>query len=371
MRTLILNRPVIAVAGSSGKTTTKEMIASILSRRWLIFKSAGNHNNRHATARHMKMIRPAHRAVVLEFGMSYSGHLTKHCRMIKPNMAVVTMVGNAHIGNFGGSLDRLIRAKSEIISHMQPSGTLFLNADDANSRQMHTAGFKGKIVKVSLNGHGDYNANRIHYTRTGMSFSCMVDGVEHVFRIPVYGRHNVYNALFAIAVARQLGFSPEDIRRGLKNYRNPGRRLMVYRPGQGVKVIDDTFNANPLAVKAAIDVLSHAGGGRNIAVLGSMLELGRQSPEGHRQVGRYVARRRVDYLYTFGQKAKQISDAAVASGFSGSRARHFVSREALHRELIGKIGPRTTVLIKGSNEMRMIETVRFLRRSVKRRPGSE
>ncbi|HEX3010495.1 MAG TPA: Mur ligase family protein, partial [Syntrophomonadaceae bacterium] len=207
-------RPVIAVAGSSGKTTTKEMIASILRQEWKIFKSPGNRNNRRDIRGHLKRIKPYHRAIVLEFGMSARGHLTRSCQIIKPNMAVITMVGTSHIGNFGGALTNLAHAKSELIMHMHQNGILFLNADDRNSKLLGCRSFRGRIIRVGIENEADYRASQVDYTANGMSFQVRLNGRIHRFYIPIFGRHNVYNALFAIALAHVLGFNPETIKTG-------------------------------------------------------------------------------------------------------------------------------------------------------------
>jgi len=355
-----LNRPVIAIAGSSGKTTTKEMLASILSTRWKIYKSAGNQNNRHAMLHHRRAIKSYHQAVVLEFGMSFPGHLRRQCQIIRPNMAVITMVGSAHIGNCGG-LEGLIRAKSEIIRHMDPHGTLFLNADDENSQRLLTRGFKGRILRIGIAKEADYRAYDIRYTKGGMGFKINLGGKPHDFFIPIYGRHNVYNALFAAAAAHELGFGVQDIKNGLQNYHRPSRRLVIYRPGRRIKIIDDTFNANPHSVKAAVDVLQEIGGENNIAVLGDMAELGRLSTWGHKTVGRYLVKKQVNRLFTFGRLAGIIKEAAIEAGFPRSKAEHFTKRERMHRRLLTFIKPGTTVLVKGSNTARMNLTVRYLR----------
>lgn len=365
---LVLKRPVIAIAGSSGKTTTKEMLASILSTRWRIYKSAGNQNNRHAMLRHRRAIRPYHQAVVLEFGMSFPGHLRRQCQIIQPNIAVITMVGSAHIGNCGG-LDGLIRAKSEIIRYMNPNGTLFLNADDENSQRLSVRGFKGRVLRIGIVKEADYRAYDIHYTKGGMVFKINLGGKPHEFFIPIYGRHNVYNALFAAAVAHELGFSVQDIKNGLQNYHRPSRRLIIYRPGQRIKIIDDTFNANPHSVIAAVDVLQEIGSDNNIVVLGDMAELGRLSVWGHKTVGRYLVKKRINRLFTFGRRAAIIKEAAIEAGFPRNKAEHFVKRDRLHRRLLTFIKPGTTVLVKGSNAARMNQTVRYLRNRLSVKPG--
>jgi UDP-N-acetylmuramoyl-tripeptide--D-alanyl-D-alanine ligase len=357
----VLKRPVIAVTGSSGKTTTKEMIASILKRRWKIYKSAGNQNSRGNLIHHAKKINPSHRAIVLEYGMSAQGHLTRSCKIIQPNMAVITMIGTAHIGNLGGSLENLIRAKSEIILNMKQSGTLFLNADDVNSKRLKTAKFKGKIIKIGINNDADYQALDVRFTKQGMLFGVNLHSIYHEFFIPILGTHNVYNALFAIAVSDRLGFSPEEIGEGLKAYRRPVRRLRIYHPNSDVCLIDDTYNANPNSVKAAIDVLCKIGEENNIAVLGSMSELGRYSRIGHKEVGRYLADKNIAYLFTYGDGAKLIGQEAVSHGFPSEKVIHTMNRKALHQRLEKAINPGSTVLVKGSHNMMMNKTVTALK----------
>ncbi len=362
MKTLVLTRPVIAVSGSSGKTTTKEMIASILQTRWKIYKSAANRNNRRHMAQHAQKIKPQHRAVVLEFGMSYPGNLRRSCKIIRPNMAVVTMIGTSHIGNFGGDIKKLIKAKSEIIFHMKQTGILFMNKDDANSRRLNTGKFKGKIVTIAIDNEANYKASNIVFEKQGMSFAVKLDGVEHVFHIPILGEHNIYNALFAIAISDRLGFTPEQMQKGLRNYHRLGGRMRIYRTKTGARVIDDTFNANPNSVKAAIDVLDKIGHEKNIAVLGSMSELGRYARKGHKDVGRYLVKKHVDHLFTYGKGAEMIGKEAINYGFPGQRVTHSTQRKAMHRKLSGSVGAGTTVLVKGSHNMQMKKTVDFLRR---------
>lgn len=361
MKTLVLKRPVIAVTGSSGKTTTKEMLASILLRRWKVFKSPANKNNRAHLMKHAKQIGPSHRAVVLEYGMSAKGHLTRSCKIIRPNIAVITMIGTAHIGNVGGTIGDVIRAKSEIILNMKQSGTLFLNNDDVNSKKLNIRRFKGKIIKVGIKNDADYQALNVHFVEQGMRFGVKLNSIYHEFFIPILGTHNVYNALFAIAVSDHLGFSPELIKEGLKKYKRPGGRLRVYHLKNNVRLIDDTFNANPNSVKAAINVLSKISKAKSIAVLGSMSELGRYSRRGHKEVGRYLANKNINHLLTYGEGAKLIGEEAISRGFPSGRVIHTSNRETLHRRLKKTINPGSTVLVKGSHNMMMSKTVKALK----------
>jgi len=355
---------VIAITGSAGKTTTKEMIASILSRQWCIYKSRGNRNYLRNTRHHACRLLPQHQAAVLEYGLLRSGDIQKHCAMIQPTIGVITNVGSAHIGNFGGSSERLAMAKSELIRHMNPNGTVFLNADCPFSRsfqsETYRGGFAGSFITVGIRQEADYMARSIRNEESGIRFECELNGIPHSFFIPVFGEHNITNALFAIAVAHTLSFPPDVIQEGLRTFLRLQQRLTIHQQN-GIQVIDDTYSANPHAMKAALNVLNEVGSGTNIAVFGDMLELGRYSTAGHEEVGRHLAGKKVDYLYTLGRAARHIGTAAIRAGFPKERVIHCVNRPQLHRMLEQQLTPNTTVLVKGSHKLQMNRTGQYLR----------
>ncbi|MBP1989875.1 UDP-N-acetylmuramoyl-tripeptide--D-alanyl-D-alanine ligase [Paenibacillus eucommiae] len=356
-----IQRPVIAITGSAGKTTTKEMIASILQKKCTVFKTRANMNLPNFIYRQKQRIQAKHQAIVLEYGMSKKGHIKRSCQIIKPNIGVVTTVGNAHIGHFGGSVKKLAKTKSELIKGMNKKGLLFLNADNKNSKYLKIKRFKGTIYKVGIHKNANYKAHTIAYTTKGMSFKVRLNNRDEQFYIPIFGEHNVYNALFAIAVSHRLGISPDVIRHGLRTYERPKSRLMVYPLINNVQLIDDTYSANPQAVEAAIDVLTHIGKHHKIAVLGNMLELGSYAVKGHASVGSYAAKKRIDHLLTYGDLARYIYISAVKSGFPSSKAKHFNDRASLHSYLKSIIKPNSTILVKGSHKMKMNQTVGFIR----------
>lgn len=358
--TLVLKRPVIFVTGSSGKTTTKDMIASILSQRLRLFKSKANHNLIRYFPDWAGQIRTYHKAVVLECGIRRAGHLRRACRSIRPNIGIITMIGSAHIGNFGGSAQRLANAKSELILNMDPKGVLFINADDPNSRLLKTSKFSGKIVNIGINNECDYKALEVKYTEKGMSFQVYFDESYHEFHIPIFGEHNVYNALFAIAVAHFLKITPEEMNIGLVNNMRRSGRLLVLRSKKNARLIDDTYNANPHSVKAAIDVLTKISDDRNIVVLGNMAELGSYTQQGHKDVGIYLSNKNISYLFTLGKHAKEIGKAAIAHGFPAKKVKHALNRNILHKQLQMVVDPESTVLVKGSGSMKMDQTIKFL-----------
>ncbi|MED4585610.1 UDP-N-acetylmuramoyl-tripeptide--D-alanyl-D-alanine ligase [Brevibacillus choshinensis] len=363
-KTLILQKPVISVTGSAGKTTTKEMISSILSRRWNIYKSLYNKNFLGNTRAHARRITEEHKAVVLEYGILGSGHIKRHCEMIQPSIGVITNIGTAHIGNFGGKMSGIAMAKSELIRYMNATGRVFLNQDCPYSREMtkqpYVGAFVGTFTTVGIEQEADYRATNIQIDDQGIRFSCLLDGTLEDFYLPTLGEHNIYNALFAIAVTHSLGFSAQTIREGLLTFRPQRKRLTHYRFANNVQIFDDTYSSNPDAAKAAIDVLCQVGSGKKVAVLATMLEMGNYDVKGHEDVGQYLSQKNVDYLYTLGTSARHIARAAIRSGFPANRVVHCQTKERLHRLLSKRIGPDTTFLVKGSHRLKMGETVLFL-----------
>jgi UDP-N-acetylmuramoyl-tripeptide--D-alanyl-D-alanine ligase len=355
-------KPIIAVTGSAGKTMVKTLISAILRERWIIFESKDYYNTFQNTEEHVKQISFIHRAVVLEYGMAFPGAITEHCRNIQPNISVITNVGLAHIGNFEGKVENLAAAKSELIKGMNPLGILFINSDDENSKLLHTHGFTGTIFTVGIDFEADYKAEKVAYSENGMTFMVTLQGKDYEFLIPVFGIHNVYNALFSIGVADKLGFSPKEMQQGLSNVKKPNHRLDIHRLKDGITVIDDTVHAHPPAMKAAIDVLMSIATKKKIAVLGTMPELGEYSKEYHEDLGRYITTKNIDFLYTYGGYSVNIGLGAIAAGFPEDKVNHkkVAHRKILHQELVALIEPGTTILVKGASRLDMYETVRFL-----------
>lgn len=364
-KALRLKKPVIAITGSAGKSTTKEMVASVLATKWRIFKSVDNLNFYTHTRQYAKRIQPRHQAVVLEYGMSGAGHIKQHCLAIEPNYSVITNIGSAHIGAFGGDVRKLARAKSEIIRWMKPTGTVVLNRDDKNATLIDKGKFHGRIVTVGITDKATYQARNVRFSSAGMTFQVTLHGKHAQFTIPIYGRHHVYNALCAIAIGDLLGFSPEQIRLGLRRYRRMQRRTSIYRFARNIVLIDDSYSSNPHAAKAAIDTLAHVGRGTKVAVLGSMRALGPYAGQGHREVGRHVAAKNISRLYTFGVLAKHIGVAAVKAGMPARNVLHFTKQDALNRYLLSHLTPNTTILVKASHAVRFMDTADLLKRRLR------
>lgn len=355
-------KPIIAITGSAGKTTVKRMVASILRERWVVFESNDYNNTTEKTLEHSKTIGFIHRAAVLEYGMAYPGVITQHCSIIPPSIGIITHIGQAHIGNFDGNLRKLAEAKSELLRGMKPDGLVLLNADDENSRLIQRDGFQGRILTVGIEQPSDYRGENVSCSSKGIAFSLKLDGHPHFFSLSVLGHHNIIHAIFAAAVAHQLGFSPTEIQKGLANAKMPDHRLALHHLENGICLIDDTVHAHPTAMRAALQVLAGMPCSHKVAILGSMPELGEDIVRYHQELGVYAAGLNPDFLYTYGNTSVHIGAGAVSAGFPAERVRHWttVQRKDMHRLLADSIPPDTAILVKGSSRSNMYETVKFL-----------
>lgn len=351
--------PIIAITGSAGKTTTKAFLSSILSKKWNVFESKDYWNTTEHTKKHAAEINSSHQAVVLEYGMAYPGVITEHCKIIQPNMSIVTNVGLAHVGNFNGDPRGVAKAKSELIHGMDQYGVLCLNRDNDNSRFLETRDFKGKRITIGIKKPADYRAYDVQYADQGMSFKLKLQNEEVELFIPIFGEHHVYNALSAIAIADQLGFSPMEIKTGLL-FKKPPRRLTIYNCKDNITVIDDTVHSHPEGVRAAIDVLVNLAKHRKIAIIGQMRELGDLREKEYRKVGDYIQQQGIDLLITYGFRTEEIGVQAKRKGMAADKIHHFTDREKLHALLSKLIRKDDTILIKGASKTNMFETVKYI-----------
>ncbi|MEH7246665.1 YheC/YheD family protein [Neobacillus niacini] len=355
--------PIIAVTGSAGKTTTKSFISSILEKRLNIFESKDYWNRTDHTQIHADLINSNHEAVVLEYGMGFPGVISEHCRIIQPNISVITNVGMAHIGNFDGDIRKIAKAKSELIHGTKQNGILFINKDDENSKLLEIDQFKGKIISIGIKNHADYRAYNISYADSGMNFKVMLHNKECSFFIPIYGEHHVYNALNAIAVADYLGFSPSEIKSGLL-FRKPPRRLTIYQLKHSITLIDDSVHSTPQGVIAAIDVLKNISPARKIAVLGRMIGLGDRRTEQYQKIGNYLVKQGVDIVITYGRYAKGIGLEAINAGLPSHNFKHFLDEKEMHDYLLNILQEKDSILVKGASIMNMYNTVQFINSTI-------
>lgn len=346
--------PIIAVTGTSGKTTTKDLIASVLSQKYNVLKTEGNLNSVYGVPQTIMKIEPENEIAVIEMGMDQMGDIDSSIRFVKPQVAVITNIGKAHIEKLG-SQKNILKAKSEILKTLSDQETAILNGDDPLLATIEPHPFK--IMRYGLHDDHDLNLKATNYKSDANGVSFDVGEEHYSLRFP--GEHNIYNALCAVGIAKMYGLEPEQIQQGLDAFEPSDHRLNIIE-NNGIKIIDDTYNANPDSMKAALKTLHAYGseGGRRIAVLGDMLELGEESLAGHLEVGREAARQ-ADYLIGIGEKAKNIIRGAIEVR-AGIRGQYFKNNKDAAEFLKKFLKPGDIILFKGSRGIHMEEIVEEL-----------
>lgn len=343
------NIPVIAVTGSNGKTTTKDMISAVLSSRYDVLKTEANYNNEIGLPLTLLNLRPGHEAAVVEMGMRGKGQIIELAAIALPNIGVVTNVSETHI-ELLGSIDNIAAAKAELVQSIPQDGFVVLNADNDYVRTMNERTQARAIFYGVESFACDVKADNIRIEGTGTVFALSYWGKFAEISVPALGKHNVYNALAAIAVGLELGLSIDEIKAGLAAFTATAMRLAVMKIAN-YTIINDAYNASPSSMAAAIDTLTQLAEGRRVAVLGDMLELGHIAVEAHRRVGRKLADNGVDIVVTVGSLSRHIAEAAREYGVGTAIAcqNHDEAGSVLKEQL----QPGDTVLIKGSRGMKM------------------
>ena len=350
--------PVVAITGSNGKTTTKDLAASVLGTAWPVLKTEANFNNEVGLPLTLLQLTPAHRAAVVEIGMRGLGQIAALALVAAPSIGVVTNVGETHI-ELLGSLENIARAKSELVEAIPAGGTVILNADDPRVAAMAKT-CRPSVRVVTFGIERAATVRGLDLVAEGLSsrFSVSFDGgAREAFTLPLAGRHNVYNALAALAVGWTLGLSPAAMGEGLAHPNLTGQRFECYEKS-GYTIINDAYNASPASMAAALATLSETARGRRVAVLGDMLELGAIARQAHRRVGEEAAAFGVELLLTCGTLGAEIAQAAQAAGVKEVHA--CASHEEAGAFLRRSLQPGDTILFKGSHGMRMDKIIDFL-----------
>lgn len=341
---------VIALTGSCGKTSCKEMLSSIIRQMTPVLATRGNLNNEIGVPQTLLAIGPEDRVAVIEMGAGKPGDIGYLCRFARPEIALITIAAPAHLEGFG-SIEAVAKTKGEIYEALPPSGTAVINADDRFASQWRDATPARQIVSVSLRREdADIYASDIRTSAFGAVFVLHAQGQKTPIQLPLLGEAMVMNALLASAAALAFGATLDHVVAGLARLTAVPGRLHAMAQPWGV-LIDDSYNANPASVKEAIDVLSRCAG-RKILVLGDMAELGDDSDALHHEVGRYAVESGIDLMLTCGPHAKYATEATVPHGL------HFPDRVALATALINIIEDGDSVLVKGSRSSGMDEVVR-------------
>lgn len=339
-----LSIPVIGITGSVGKTSAKECVAAVLSQRFPVLKTEGNYNNQLGVPMTLSRIKPEHQAAVVEMGINGFGQMRELARMVRPDLAVFTVIGHAHL-EFLGDLQGVLRAKTEMLEYMAPDADLILNGDDPLLRELDC---RQKKLRFGLSEGCELRALDLRADDRGGSVCTLAYGHRRIpAHIPAFGRHLVYAALEGAAVGILLGLSDEEIAAGIAAYAPVGRRSALTDTGL-FRLVDDCYNANPDSCKSGIDSLLQLNG-RHVCILGDMLELGQEGPALHRELGRYARERGIDLVLTCGSLGEEIAAGA------GERARHFENRDALIKAMPRLLERGDAILVKASRGARFEE----------------
>ena len=347
-----LSLKVVAITGSNGKTSTKDFTAAVLAHRFRVAKTEGNFNNHVGLPRTILEATTRDEVAVWEIGMNHPGEIAMLTKLAAPDVGIITNIGVAHI-EFMGSREAIAAEKGALVEAVGPEGTVILNADDPFTKSMATC-TRAKVILAGTTG-GTIRASEISQSGNGTDFTILEGAHRSRAQLPVPGLHMVQNALLAVAAGRVFDLSLEDCAAGLAGAPLTRARLQI-KEIHGVQFIDDSYNANPDSMKAALRTLVELDAeGKRIAVLGEMKELGSESEHGHREVGETAAILGVNHLITIGDEGEIIAQAARAAGLEKTAS---VSSTSEAAKLLGEIAePGDLVLVKGSRSVRTEQVI--------------
>ncbi|WP_308639357.1 UDP-N-acetylmuramoyl-tripeptide--D-alanyl-D-alanine ligase [Paenibacillus silvisoli] len=348
-----LSSKVVGITGSNGKTTVKDLVASILGTAYKVQKTFGNLNGEYGLPLSLLEVEEDTDIIVLEMGMSQAGEMKILSEIAKPDVAVITMIGVSHLSQLG-SREGIAIAKLEILEGLNPCGAIVINGDEP----LLTHGIAGKelletlsVVRFGEAQSNDYYPLIIEQNETGLSFT--LNRYSDEIPVSLLGKHNVLNALAAIAVADRFGVAEQGVREGLKQIEMTGMRMERIPSAKGFLIINDAWNASPVSMKAAIETVAVMDGfHRKILILGDMLELGEQENEFHMEIAKSIDPSTFHSVYTIGQLSSIISDTLDSLAFKGE-TRHFTSKDDLIEVCRQLLAKDDVVLVKGSRGLKL------------------
>ena len=347
----------IAVTGSVGKTSTRDMLYYAASTSFKTGRNPKNFNNYFGLPLSIMDFEPDTEVAVLEMGMASAGEIETLARIARPDIAVITNIGVSHIENLG-SREGILKAKLEVTCCFDENSALVINADNDMLTPENVKG-PYRVITVGTGENCDYRINDVcDFGDKGIEYTLCHEGKDYRIKLPVPGAHNAINASLAVAAAGLMGISPETAIKGFEQAELTEKRLNIKKQGR-IKVIDDTYNACPESMKSALNTLMSTEveeGGRRVAVLGDMFELGKESPAAHLEVGRYAVEKKPDLLIAVGKDAEYIAQGAEPLG--DGHVLRYETREDLEKEVHEIIRPGDTVLVKASRSMEMEKTVK-------------
>ena len=352
-----LDIKVVAITGSTGKTSTKDLVAAVLSEKHKVFKTEGNFNNEIGLPLMIFKLDKSYDIAVLEMGMNHFNEIHNMAEAAKPDIAIITNIGISHIENLG-SRENILKAKLEVTDFFDKDNALIINGD--NDLLSDFESDKYKVYKIGTENKFDFNGQNLILEEESIEFDILEQGkiAYKNFKVNVPGKHNVLNSLTAIACAKILNMDYKNIQNGIKNLKATSMRLDIIREN-GFTIINDCYNASPDSMKAAIDVMKNINGKRTIALLGSMMELGNESYKAHREVSEYAKEKEIDLLFSIGE-----FNEAYREGFeevNKDNYKSFLNNKEVAKYIKNIIRDDDVILVKASRTMRLEEIVEELR----------
>ena len=344
---------VIGVTGSVGKTSTKDIIANVMSQKYKTLKTQGNNNNSIGLPLTILKLQDEEVAII-EMGMNHLGEISYLSKIAKPDIAVITNIGTSHIGNLG-SRENILKAKLEILDGMNKKRIVINNDNDLLHKWKTENKEDIEIHTFGINNDSEAKAENVSLNADSSEFICKYNDEKIKIEVPVSGEHFILNALCGLSFGKLFGLSNEEIKKGISTFRLTAKRMEIIKLKNNITLINDSYNASYESMKASILSLKNMNGNRKIAVLGDMFELGSFSEKLHRDVGIEVAKNKIDKLFVIGENAKFIAEESINQGYDKENVSYFIDKETLIKELKEFLKDGDVVLIKASNGMKLFE----------------
>ncbi|MEK6265084.1 MAG: UDP-N-acetylmuramoyl-tripeptide--D-alanyl-D-alanine ligase [Clostridium sp.] len=349
-----LNLKVVGITGSTGKTSTKDLVSAVLSSKFKVFKTLGNFNNEIGLPMMIFKLNKTYDVAILEMGMSDFGEIHRLCDVARPDIAIITNIGMSHIENLK-TRENILKAKMEVTDFFDDDSVLIVNSDNDLLEDTKTSRYK--LIKTGIDSRADYGACNVNIYESKITFNILDAGneIDKVIEVDIPGRHNVLNSLLAVASAREMGMNYNEIAEGFKKLEVTSMRLDIIK-GKKFTIVNDCYNASPDSMLAAIDVLCNIQGKSKIAILGTMGELGDSSFQAHKQVGEYAKEKNIDLLITIGEFNKAYSEGFVDI----DKYRSFDTYDEVISFLEETLSENDVVLVKASRSMKFESIVNCL-----------
>ena len=349
----LYNIPVIAITGSVGKTSTKDIISNVVAQKYKVLKTLGNNNNNIGLPFTILRLKDEE-AMVLEMGMNHLGEISLLSKIAKPDICVITNIGTSHIGNLG-SRENILKAKLEILDGAKNPTIIINNDNDLLHNWYENAKNTYKIQTYGIKNKSDINPEKMKVEINGSTFECNIDGELAKIKVPIAGEHFILNAMSAILVGKTLNLSVEQIKNGIETFELTKKRMDIVELSNGAKIINDAYNASFESMQASLKYLSSFKNNRKIAILGDMFELGEFSEKLHKKVGAEVYQNKIDILICSGKGAKDIVDEAEKLGMNKNNIYYFENKDEIMDFLKNNIKNNDVILFKASNGMKFFE----------------